>query len=212
MIPYTVMTFDGIYAIVDGAVSARPLQLLAAVLRGGARVVQYRAKAGVDRDLVRAMHAATRAAGARLIVNDDLAAALEADGWHAGQEDLARYDVAAARRSLGRRTFGISCATAAEARRAEAAGADYVGVGPFAATASKLDAGPAIGEAGIRAVAAATRLPVVAIGGIDAANLAGVVAAGASMAAIISAIALAPDPETATTELVGRWRALKLRG
>jgi thiamine-phosphate pyrophosphorylase len=205
------VTFDGIYAIVDRAVSARPIETLEAVLRGGGRLIQYRAKAGVDRALVREMASRARAAGGRLVVNDDLEAALEADGWHAGQEDLAERDAAAIRRRLGGRIFGISCATVAEARAAEAVGADYVGVGPFAATASKGDAGPPIGAAGIRSVVSGTRLPVVAIGGIDAGNLAEVVAAGASMAAIISAIGFAPDPEAATAALVERWRSLRNR-
>ncbi len=203
------MSFDGIYAIVDRAISPRPVETLEAILRGGVRLIQYRAKAGVDRALVRDLAGRARAAGARLIVNDDLEAALEADGWHAGQEDLFERDAAALRRRLDGRIFGISCATVAEARAAEAAGADYIGVGPFAATASKGDAGPPIGPAGIRTVAAGSRLPVIAIGGIDAGNLAEVVAAGASMAAVISAIGLAPDPEAATAALVERWRALR---
>jgi len=205
------MTFDGIYAIVDRALAVRPLELLEAILRGGVRVVQYRAKAGVDRALVREMAGRAHAVGANLIVNDDFEAALEADGWHAGQEDLLGRDVFDARRRLEGRIFGISCATVAEAHAAELAGADYIGVGPFAVTGSKRDAGPPIGAGGIRTVVAGTRLPVVAIGGIDAANLADVVAAGASMAAVISAIGAAPDPEAATATLVARWCFLRDR-
>jgi thiamine-phosphate pyrophosphorylase len=182
---------------------------LESILRGGVRVVQYRAKAGVDRALVRDMSGRAHAAGAQLIVNDDFEAALDADGWHAGQEDLAGRDALDVRRRLEGRLFGISCATVAEARAAELAGADYIGVGPFAATASKPDAGPPIGPSGIRTVVTGTRLPVVAIGGITAGNLADVVAAGASMAAVISAIGAAPDPEAATATLVARWRFLR---
>ena len=217
-LPETIRTIDrsssapaplaGIYAIVDRAVSPAPLALLDAVLGAGIRLVQYRAKAGVEPDLVRAMHAATAARGARLIVNDDLGAAMLADGWHAGQEDLAGLDVAALRARLGPRLFGVSCGVPGEARAAEAFGADYVGVGPFAATGSKADAGPAIGEPGLRAVAAATRLPVVAIGGIGLAELDGVVRAGAAMAAVISAIATAPDPAAAARALVRRFAEL----
>jgi thiamine-phosphate pyrophosphorylase len=178
------------------------------MLGGGIRVVQYRAKAGVDRALVRRMHALTRAAGAWLIVNDDFEAALEADGFHAGQEDLAAKEPAETRLRLGARLFGVSCGVPDEARRAEAFGADYVGVGPFAATATKLDAGEALGEAGLRAVVAATRLPVVAIGGIDLAALPAVRRTGAAMAAVVSAIARAPEPGAAARELVERWAAL----
>ncbi len=197
--------FAGIYGIVDLALSPAPLDLLAALLAGGIRIVQYRAKAGVDRSVVRAMHALTQARGAFLIVNDDLDAALEADGWHAGQEDLAGRDPREVRARLRGRIFGVSCGVPDEARAAESFGADYVGVGPFAATGTKADAGDAIGIAGIAAVVRATRVPVVAIGGIDAANLADVIASGASMAAVVSAVARAPDPAGMARRLVAAW-------
>ncbi|MDQ2858556.1 MAG: thiamine phosphate synthase [Candidatus Eremiobacteraeota bacterium] len=195
----------GIYGIVDTAVTVDPLVLVDVMLEAGIRVLQYRAKGGIRRDVLGGMLERTRACGAALIVNDDLDAALEADGWHAGQEDLAHRDVRAVRARLGKRLFGVSCATAAEARAAEASGADYVGVGPFAATASKADAGAAIGVAGVAAVVLATRLPVIAIGGIDLGNEAQVRASGAAMAAIISAIACAPDRGAAARALVARW-------
>lgn len=203
-----VVPLRGIYGIVDRSVTDEPFALLDALLDAGVRVVQYRAKAGVDRRVVRALHAVTRARGALLIVNDDLACALEADGLHVGQEDLAEHDPAAIRAALGSRILGISCGVPEEALAAERFGADYVGVGPYAATGTKADAGAAIGEAGVRAVVVATRLPVVAIGGIDAENLAGVARSGASMAAVISAIARAADPARAARDLVARWDAL----
>jgi thiamine-phosphate pyrophosphorylase len=197
----------GIYAVIDRALTGRPVELLEALLAGGVRVVQYRAKSGVELDVVRAMHERTRACGAALVVNDDFEAALEADGWHAGQEDLAGRDAAELRRVLGGRLLGVSCGVAEEALAAEALGADYVGVGPFAATTTKLDAGPAIGAEGVRTVVAATRLPVVAIGGIDAGNLDDVARSGAAMAAIVSAFARSPDPQALAAELALRWRA-----
>jgi thiamine-phosphate pyrophosphorylase len=183
----------------------RPLDLLDALLRAGITVVQLRAKAGVDFDLLAAMLERTRAANARLIVNDDFEAACAADGWHAGQEDLAGRDLGDLRQHLGARLFGISCGTPNEAVLAERAGADYVGTGPFATTATKTDAGIAIGVAGLAAVVGATRLPVVAIGGIDARNLLEVARSGVRMAAIISAIARAPDPESTTRALRSIW-------
>ena len=198
----------GIYAVIDRGLTGRPVELLEAVLAGGVRVVQYRAKGGVERDVVRAMHERTRACGAALVVNDDFEAALEADGWHAGQEDLAGRDARALRRVLGGRLLGVSCGVAEEARAAEALGADYVGVGPFAATTTKVDAGAAIGAEGVRAVVAATRLPVVAIGGIDSGNLDDVARSGATMAAIASAFARSPDPQALAAELALRWRAV----
>jgi thiamine-phosphate pyrophosphorylase len=154
------------------------------------------------------MHERTQRAGAILIVNDDFEAALEADGWHAGQEDLAGRDVRDVRARLGARLFGVSCGIADEAIAAERFGADYVGVGPYAATSTKLDAGAAIGARGIAAVVRATALPVVAIGGIDARNLDDVARSGARMAAIASAFARAADPQALAVELVQRWRAV----
>jgi len=200
--------FSGIYGIVDRSLTPRPLELLDAVLGAGIRVVQYRAKAGVDREVLRAMRARTRQRGAILIVNDDLAAALEADGLHAGQEDLAALDARAVRARLGRRVLGISCGVASEAVAAQMLGADYVGTGPVAATMTKGDAGAPIGTRGLREVVAATRLPVVAIGGITLGGLAEVAAAGAAMAAVVSAIAAAPDPGAAARALVERWSEL----
>jgi len=197
----------GIYAIVDTGATSEPLALLDAVLAGGIRLVQYRAKAGVDRILLAAMLARTRTVGAALIVNDDVEAALAADGWHAGQEDLAAIDARDARTRLGDRLFGVSAATPAEARAAEALGADYLGAGPFAATSTKGDAGPAIGVAGVARVVAATTLPVAAIGGIELANLGDVARSGAALAAVISALARAPEPEAAARALVARWHA-----
>ncbi len=198
----------GIYGIVDDAAPVEPLTFLDQLLQAGIRIVQYRAKRGVDRSLLRAMIERVRSRNAALIVNDDVEAALEADGLHAGQDDLAGHDLPALRARLGSRLFGISAGVAAEARVAEAVGADYVGVGPFASTRSKDDAGAAIGAAGVASVVSATHVPVVAIGGIDYAALDAVAASGAAMAAVISAIAHAPEPEAAARAFVERWRAL----
>ncbi len=198
----------GIYGIVDNATVDDPLAFAGVLLRAGIRVVQYRAKNGIDVAIVSRMRRLTALHGGCLIVNDDFEAALLADGWHAGQDDLAGRDVPALRARLGDRLFGISCGTPQEAQAAEQAGADYVGAGPFATTATKGDAGAPIGAPGLRAVVGATRLPVVAIGGLGAGNLAEATATGAAMAAVISALAAAPDPGFAARELVRRWSAL----
>jgi len=157
---------------------------------------------------VRAMHARTQSYGALLVINDDLEAALEADGLHVGQEDLAACDAQSLRKRLGSRLLGISCAVPEEALVAESLGADYTGVGPFAATATKGDAGAPIGTAGVRSVVERTALPVVAIGGIALDNLAAVVRSGAAMAAVAGAIAHAHDPLEAARALVARWDEL----
>ncbi len=197
----------GIYAILD-AETAPPLALAREVLAAGVRLIQYRAKDGADRPLVRELHALAQAHDAMLVVNDDLEVALEADGLHAGQEDLQRLGAQRVRARLAGKLFGVSCATPLEARAAAALGADYLGAGPLNATASKADAGAAIGAAGLRAVVAATSLPVAAIGGIELVDLERVVASGASMAAVISAIARAPDRAAMARALVARWEML----
>jgi thiamine-phosphate diphosphorylase len=182
--------------------------VLAAVLHAGIAVVQYRAKAGVDRALLARMHARTAQRDALLIVNDDLDAALLADGLHAGQEDLAELGFGLRERLRGR-ILGVSCAEPRDATAARALGADYIGIGPFNATASKGDAGPAIGPPGVAAVARAVPdLPVVAIGGIGLDDLAAVKASGAAMAAVISALVRDGDPEASSRALVERWAAL----
>ena len=199
---------SGIYAILDDSPGRETEALLDAILQAGVRIVQYRSKRGIDRHVLGGICSRAHAARAIVIVNDDVDAALDADGVHLGQEDLVRYDTASLRGRLGNRVLGVSCSTPLEAREAERLGADYVGVGPFKATMSKSDAGPAIGTAGIRSVAQATRLPVAAIGGIGLEDLGDLVRSGARMAAVISAIARAADPQASARALVQGWEAL----
>jgi len=202
---------NGIYAVLDSSVSDDLIVLLDAVLRAGVRIVQYRSKSGTDRGLLSRLIIRARDAGVVLIVNDDLDAACEADGLHVGQEDLAKLVGVDLRERLGQRLLGISCATAAQAAQAQRLGADYVGSGPYNTTSSKSDAGCAIGEAGVRAVAQATSLPVAAIGGIALADLESVARSGARMAAIISAIAKPAhgDAESAARGLVAQWARVR---
>lgn len=195
----------GIYAIVDAA-EGDPEDQLAAVLAGGVRLIQYRAKAGVDRAVLRRLHARTRAAGGRLIVNDALEAIGDCDGVHLGQEDLALIDGAALRARYPAAIIGVSCPDPGTARAAQALGADYAGVGAVYPTGSKADAGEPIGPDGLRAVVRAVELPVVAIGGISRLRIPEVRATGAAMAAVISAISRAADPARAARELVEAWR------
>jgi thiamine-phosphate pyrophosphorylase len=199
--------FRGIYALVDPAAHAEPMAYLDALLRGGIRLVQVRAKRGIVPDLFRATVARIRAAGGTAIANDDVELALEADGVHLGQEDLAGHDLRALRERLGARAIGLSCGTPAEARAVPAGLVDYLGAGPIFATASKDDAGGPIGVNGVRVVVEATSLPVAAIGGISLASLPRVRETGATMAAVISALAAAPDPEAAARAFVTGWSA-----
>jgi thiamine-phosphate pyrophosphorylase len=201
------MTPRGIYALFDPAAAADGAAYLDALLRGGIRLVQVRAKSGIAVPELRALVARIRAAGGTAIVNDDVTLALEADGVHLGQEDLAGHDLHALRAQLGARAIGLSCGTPAEARAIPAGLVDYVGAGPIFATTSKGDAGAPIGVNGVRVVVEATSLPVAAIGGITLAALPRVRETGASMAAVISALAGAADPEATARAFVNAWGA-----
>ena len=190
-----------VYAIVDPLDTGRdPVDLATALLAGGARLLQLRLKAATSREThTAAARIATlaRAAGALFLVNDrpDIARAVDADGTHLGQEDVS---VAAARRVLGSgRTVGVSTHDVDEARAAAAAGADYVGVGPIYATGSKVNALAPRGLDLVRAVRAAVRCPIVAIGGITPETAPAVRAAGADAVAMIGALVRAPDPAAA---------------
>jgi len=179
-------------------------EVVSAALAGGVTAVQLREKDAstlAQVELGRALRQLTREAGALLIVNDrvDVAVAIEADGVHLGQDDL---PVAVARRLLGPEAIvGGSAGNAEELARSLATGVDYLGVGPIYVTASKADAGAAIGPAGLAAIRAATDLPIVGIGGVTAENLAPVMRAGADGVAVISAIVSADDARAAARDI-----------
>jgi thiamine-phosphate pyrophosphorylase len=196
----------GIYAIVNEG-ARDPLVVARAALDAGVCVVQYRAKNGIVPERLHALRTLTQHHDALLIVNDDWRAALtyDCDGVHLGPDDGGFDVVPKVRAALGERLIGLSCGTVAEAASAHLA--DYIGVGSVFATASKADAGAPIGIGGLERVARATTLPVAAIGGITAENLAGVRASGVAMAAVISAIDAAPDPAAAAAQLVALWNA-----
>jgi thiamine-phosphate pyrophosphorylase len=174
------------------------------LLGAGARVIQLRHKTAGDAEFRRLAHAmlaeVRRFTDALLIVNDrvDIAIEVGADGIHVGQEDLDAREVL--RRAPQAMLLGVSARTPAEARAAAAAGADYIGAGSVFATPTKADA-VVIGLSGLREVAAAVELPMVAIGGITRANLRSVLRTGVRYAAIISDINAAPDPAAAYREL-----------
>jgi thiamine-phosphate pyrophosphorylase len=191
-----------VYVVTSASFRGRShLDVASAAIVGGATAVQLRAPELGDDALTAAAAAlaeACRAAGVLSVVNDrpDVAATVGADGAHVGQSD----DLEGARAALGRdKVLGISVATPEQARRAAALGADYLAATVWA-TPTKPEAAPE-GLDGIRRLAAATSLPVVGIGGIDAANAGEVVAAGAVGVAVISAVAAAEDPVAATRSL-----------
>jgi thiamine-phosphate pyrophosphorylase len=195
----------GVYVIInedDGV-----LELARAVLDGGVRIVQYRAKAGIVAENLRRLREITRECGALLIVNDDSRAAEEfdCDGVHLGPGDDGFATPATLRAAMRERLIGLSCGTLEEVRRAYPDDVDYLGIGSVYATSSKSDAGKPIGIEGLRRLASATTLPVAAVGGINLSTLPDMRDAGAAMAAIISATAQAAQPEQAARALVARW-------
>jgi thiamine-phosphate pyrophosphorylase len=193
----------GVYALVDPD-RAEPIAFTEALLRGGIRLIQIRAKEGIDGATVIAVVARVRAAGGLALVNDDVRLARLADGVHLGQEDAAGLDLRALRTALRDGVIGLSCGTPQEARAADPALVDYVGAGPVFATRSKGDAGLPIGLSGVRAVVAATALPCAAIGGIGLDEIARVRETGAQMAAVLSALVW-DDVEAAARALVARF-------
>jgi thiamine-phosphate pyrophosphorylase len=199
----------GVYLVTQESLSGeRTTQaVVEAAVASGVDVVQLREKDRNVREryhLGRQLRELTREAGVTFVVNDrvDLAAAVDADGVHLGDDDL---PVEVAREQLGPDALiGRSVSFVDDARRAEKAGADYLGVGAVYATGSKDDVDDdehEIGPERVGAIAAAVDIPVVGIGGVTADNAAPIVEAGADGVAVITAIAGADDPEAATRDL-----------
>lgn len=183
----------------------RLITVAAAALRGGAGVLQLRHKQLRRGDLLalaRRLRQLTREGAALFVVNDhlDLALLSEADGVHLGADDLS---VEAARRIAGDRLLiGASASTPDAALAAIKSGADYIGCGPAFATPLKPQKA-AIGPGGVAAVTRAVgeSVPVFAIGGIDASNMALLTAAGVRRACVVRAVGEAIDPEAAARGL-----------
>jgi thiamine-phosphate pyrophosphorylase len=188
--------------ITDRRAAARPLEdVVAAALRGGCRWLSLREKdlAPDERQaLLGRLVALARPFGATVTVHGDLAAAERADGVHLP----AGGSPAEARARLGERALiGLSVHTAREAARADPA-ADYITLSPIFPSISKPSHGPALGVQGLADAIAAARVPVVALGGVDADNLGQCCTAGAAAVAVIGAVMVAADPQAATAALL----------
>ncbi len=203
----TAARVSGLYVIVDPeATRGRPvLDVAEAALRGGATVIQLRDKLNDAAHVLataRNLRRLCASHGALFVMNDDAAIALagDADGLHVGQSDLPAAD---ARRVLSdAQIVGRSNDSVDEALRSQADGADYLAVGAVYATATMgKSARKAVGPQTIAAVKAAVSRPVVAIGGIDRANAAEVVRAGADCVCVVSAITMADNPEQAANAI-----------
>ena len=188
------------------------LEVGLAAIEGGATAIQLRAPELSDPALLpiaAELASRCREAGVVFFVNDRVGVAVDAgaDGAHVGQDE----DPTAARERLGEgRVLGVSVLTPGEARAAELAGADYLGVTIWA-TPTKPEAVP-VDLHGLRAIIDTTTLPVVGIGGIHIGNAKDVLAAGATGVAVVSAVGAAPDAVAATARLAAVVRAFGSAG
>jgi len=200
-----------VYVLTDRACARgrSEVDLAAAALAGGATALQLRDKDRPARELYAlacALAELCATAAVLFVVNDrlDIALACGAPGVHLGQDDLPVERA----RALGGPdlVIGVSAGTPREAVAAWRAGADYLGVGPAFATATKPDAGTPLGRTGLASVVRAAPLPVVAIGGIRPENAAVALAAGACGVAAISAVMAATDVAAQASRLASAVR------
>lgn len=215
------MTLDlSVYLVTDAA-QARAhgrtlVDTVRAAVAGGASAIQIREKHADARDVLElaAAIAADLPSRVALFINDRVDVFLAArmrgirvTGVHVGQRDL---PVATVRAMIGAEAvLGLTANTldAVQAAAASPARVDYLGIGTLRATRSKPDAPPALGIDGIGRLARASTLPAVAIGGIVAADLPALRAAGLAGVAVVSSICTADDPRAAAAQLAAAWSA-----
>ncbi len=195
------MNLPKLYAIVDVSCFAAPLRTTSAIVdyakdlaAGGATFIQYRNKVGSTREMLSHAREIRRAlgTGVTLIMNDraDICLAAGYEGVHVGQDDLSPEG---ARTVIGpERILGVSTHNLEQLREADAGPADYIAFGPVFATSSKRNPDPIVGLEGIREARAATRKPLVAIGGITRANARSAIDAGADSVAVIADLLSSP--------------------
>ena len=188
-----------------------------AVLEGGCRWVQLRMKEARDEEFLRVgreVERLCRQYGATFLLDDrvHLVAELGADGVHLGKNDMPPSE---ARQLLPEgKIIGATANTFEDIERAVAEGADYIGLGPFRFTQTKRNLSPILGLDGYRQILTRCRtagitLPVVAIGGITAADIAGILATGVSGIALSGALLGAQDPSEETRKIVDILKSFK---
>ena len=191
-----------LYLVTDRALSLgrSNLEVIQAAVRGGVTVVQLREKETTTKEFYQEglkIKAYLKAGNIPLIINDriDITLALDADGVHLGQEDM---PIDVARKILGpERIIGASVFTPEEAKRAEASGADYLGLSPIFITQTKPELIQHLGIEGIPLLREAVQIPVVGIGSINRGNAYEAVKAGLDGVAVVSAICSQEDPRAA---------------
>jgi len=181
-----------------------------AAVKCGLRYLQLRMKNRPDDEVLRMarrLRGITRGTDTRLIVNDSvaIAAEAEADGVHLGQDDMGLEEARAFWRED--RIFGLSTHNLDQARRAWSLHPDYIGVGPVFATTSKAVPDPELGLEAMGEMVRQSPVTTVALGGIFTENLPDVLHAGAINFAVVRAVNRADDPEAAILRLMEIWRA-----
>ena len=210
------MKFDAkmltLYAVTDRSwLHGRTLaKVVEEVILGGATMVQLREKDKTPDEILasaREIAPVCKKYGVPFIMNDsiELARAAGADGVHLGQSDVPGDNV---RELAGDLILGLSANTVESAGRAQALGADYLGVGAVFGTTTKHDARHLSPEA-LREITSAVDVPVVAIGGISADNILQLTGCGMQGAAVVSALFAQEDPRQAARDL--RDKAERMR-
>ncbi|KAM0939901.1 putative transferase [Dioscorea sansibarensis] len=202
-----------LYAVTDSGMNKKwgrsITDAVKAAIEGGATIIQLREKEADTRDFVEAARscmAICRPCGVPLLINDrvDVALACDADGVHVGQSDMPAH---LARSLLGpRKIIGVSCKNPAQAEQAWADGANYIGCGGVFPTSTKAN-NPTVGLDGLRTVCMASKLPVVAIGGIGAGNALSVLEIGVPNLKGVAVVSALFNRECIATE-TGRLRSI----
>lgn len=201
-----------LYAVTDRAWTGRQslLEQVECALKGGATCVQLREKeldeAAFLEEAIQMKQLCARY-GVPFIVNDNVEIAIQcgADGIHVGQTDMEAGHV---RQMVGdKMMIGVSASTVEEALAAQAAGADYLGVGAMFSTSTKLDA-HVLGYQTLKDICTAVRIPVTAIGGINEENMMRLSGSGVDGVALVSAIFAAADIEAVCRRLKAMSEAM----
>ena len=198
-----------VYLVTDPVLSGgrTEIEVVRAAAAGGVRLVQYRDKLADARtylEKARSLSAVCREAGVWLLLNDrvDIAAVVDCDGVHLGQDDLPTAEalgILGPGKIVGRSTHSVD-----QARRACAEGVGYINIGPVFHTGTKNTPVAPVGLEMVREVTSISTVPVTTMGGITLDNVSQVVRAGADRVAVVTAITRAADISVAARGLVDR--------
>ncbi len=198
-----------LYFITDSKLTKKTiLDDVRAAIDAGVKVIQYREKEKTTKEMIQEAQEIKELCKDKSIflINDriDIALAIGADGVHLGNDDMPYEE---ARKLLKDKIMGITIHNKEESIQAENMGADYIGVSPIFETKTKPDAGPASGLGLIEDLKNTVGIPMVAIGGINLDNIGSVIQAGATSAAVISAIVTKEDVEAECRKFIEKFKS-----